>query len=30
MIEFEYWQLLLFPLFFGLGWARRGSISGIW
>jgi lipopolysaccharide biosynthesis regulator YciM len=21
MIEFEYWQLLLFPLFFGLGWA---------
>ena len=20
MIEFEYWQLLLFPLFFGLGW----------
>ena len=21
MIEFEYWQLLFFPLFFGLGWA---------
>ena len=21
MIEFEYWQLLLFPLFFALGWA---------
>lgn len=21
MIEFEYWQLLLFPLFFSLGWA---------
>ncbi|MCP5228494.1 lipopolysaccharide assembly protein LapB [Accumulibacter sp.] len=21
MIDFEYWQLLLFPLFFGLGWA---------
>ena len=21
MIEFEYWHLLLFPLFFGLGWA---------
>ncbi|HOL65314.1 MAG TPA: lipopolysaccharide assembly protein LapB [Accumulibacter sp.] len=21
MIEFEYWQLILFPLFFGLGWA---------
>ncbi|WP_300321029.1 lipopolysaccharide assembly protein LapB [Accumulibacter sp.] len=21
MIEFEHWQLLLFPLFFGLGWA---------
>ena len=21
MIEFEYWQLLLFPIFFGLGWA---------
>jgi lipopolysaccharide biosynthesis regulator YciM len=21
MIEFEYWQLLLFPLFFGFGWA---------
>ena len=21
MIEFQYWQLLLFPLFFGLGWA---------
>ncbi len=21
MIEFEYWQLLLLPLFFGLGWA---------
>lgn len=20
MIEFEYWQLLLFPMFFGLGW----------
>ncbi|HPT49555.1 MAG TPA: lipopolysaccharide assembly protein LapB [Accumulibacter sp.] len=20
MIEFEYWQLMLFPLFFGLGW----------
>ena len=21
MIELEYWQLLFFPLFFGLGWA---------
>lgn len=21
MIDFEYWQLILFPLFFGLGWA---------
>ena len=21
MIEFEYWQLLFFPLFFALGWA---------
>jgi lipopolysaccharide biosynthesis regulator YciM len=21
MNEFEYWQLLLFPVFFGLGWA---------
>lgn len=21
MVDFEYWQLLLFPLFFGLGWA---------
>ncbi len=21
MIEFEYWQLLFFPLFFGMGWA---------
>jgi len=27
MIEFEYWELLLCPLFFGMGWLAARTMS---